>query len=45
MLTKDQDYRDLGPQHLPELDRQRRTQRLARQLQHLGYEVTLHEAA
>jgi transposase len=45
MLTKDQDYRDLGPQHLPELDRQRRAQRLARQLQHLGYEVTLHEAA
>jgi hypothetical protein len=45
MLKTDQSYRDLGPQHLTESDRRRRAQRLATQLEHLGYEVTLREAA
>ena len=34
-----------GPQHLTQSDRRRRAQRLATQLEHLGYEVTLREAA
>jgi transposase len=45
MLKSDQDYRDLGPQHLTDTDRRRRAHRLAKQLEHLGYEVTLREAA
>jgi transposase len=45
MLQKGEPYRDLGPQHLPDIDRRRRAQRLAHQLQRLGYEVTLREAA
>lgn len=45
MLRTDQPYRDLGAQHLTATDRTRKAQRLAAQLKHLGYEVTLHEAA
>ncbi len=45
MLQRDQDYRDLGPQHLTDADRCRTAQRLANQLRRLGYDVTLHEAA
>jgi transposase len=45
MLRTDQPYRDLGAQHLSEADRTRRAQRLAAQLKHLGYEVSLHKAA
>jgi len=45
MLRTDQPYRDLGPHHLTEADRRRKAHRLATQLKHLGYEVTLHEAA
>lgn len=45
MLRTDQPYRDLGPHHLTEAARRRKASRLATQLKHLGYEVTLHEAA
>lgn len=45
MLQRHQDYRDLGPQALTDADRRRTAQRLATQLRHLGYDVTLHEAA
>jgi transposase len=45
MLKGDQDYRDLGPQHLTDTERRHRAHRLAKQLEHLGYEVSLREAA
>lgn len=45
MLRTDQPYRDLGAHHLTAADRRRKAHRLAAQLKHLGYEVTLHEAA
>jgi hypothetical protein len=46
MLTHHEDDRDLGPHHLTEMDRtetdrHRRAQRLAKQLEHLGYQVSL----
>jgi transposase len=45
MLKTDQDYRDIGAHHLTDTDRRRRAQHLAKQLEHLGYEVSLREAA
>lgn len=45
MLQRDQDYRDLGPQHLTDADRRRTAARLAQHLRRLGYDVTLQEAA
>ena len=46
MLRTNQPYRDLGAAHLPaESDRRRKVERLTAQLKHLGYEVSLHEAA
>lgn len=45
MLKTDQPYRELGAQHLTETDRRRKAQRLTAQLKHLGYDVSLHEAA
>jgi transposase len=45
MLRTDQPYRDLGAAHLPETDRRRKVAHLTAQLKHLGYEVSLHEAA
>src|SRR5207253_9708848 len=45
MLRTDQDYRDLGPAHFTDADRQRAANRLARRLRALGYEVSLRPAA
>lgn len=45
MLSRHEDYRDLGPQHLTDVDRRRQAQRLAKRLRALGYEVALHAAA
>ena len=45
MLRTDQDYRDLGPAHFTDADRQRAADRLARRLRALGYEVSLRPAA
>jgi transposase len=45
MLLRDEDYRDLGAQHLSDVDRRRHAHRLAKRLRALGYEVTLNVAA
>jgi transposase len=45
MLNTDQDYRDLGPHPFTAADRDRMARRLTKRLQHLGFEVTLREAA
>lgn len=39
------DYKDLGPHHLDQLDKDKAAQRLTRRLQDLGYQVELRPAA
>ena len=41
VLTREEDYRDLGANYFDERDRQAVTHRMVRRLQNLGYEVTL----
>ena len=45
MLRDGVPYRDLGPEHFSRADRHRVARRLARRIQDLGYEVTIHQAA
>jgi len=45
LLTRDAEYRDLGPLHFDQRDPQRLSRRLVRRLEALGYTVTLDRAA
>ena len=45
ILTKREPYRDLGHDHFIKHNKQQRAERLARQLERLGYEVELRSAA
>ena len=45
MLTQQTDYQDLGPHYFDERDREGVERRLVRQLEQLGYTVSLERAA
>jgi transposase len=45
LLTRDTDYRDLGPLHFDQRDPQRLSRRLVHRLEALGYTVTLERPA
>lgn len=45
MLSRDLPYTDLGAAHLDQLDKARTARKLVRRLEHLGYAVTLSDAA
>ena len=45
VLKKGQPYRELGPDYLDQLETERRTRQLVRQLESLGHKVTLEPKA
>jgi transposase len=45
LLTRDCDYKDLGPDYLSERDHEQTERRLIRRLQDFGYTVTRETAA